>query len=80
MKALREQSGITQRMLANQIGIDVTSLRNVEENNQSVNVELLGEISNALSISMDELLHTHVKDELLQGLQRVMLEYSSAKT
>ena len=56
IKCIREEKGLTQQELAEQIYVVVDTIRKVEQGKRGMSIELLMEISSTLCVSSDYLL------------------------
>jgi transcriptional regulator with XRE-family HTH domain len=56
LKESRKKAGLTQEQLAKQLNLTRTTVTNIESGRQSVTIHLMYEISEALSVSISELL------------------------
>lgn len=56
IKAVRELTGVTQRYVAEQTGVDVHQLSRYENGHQIPSVESLQKIARALGVAMEDLI------------------------
>lgn len=56
IKAVRENTGVTQRYVSEQSGVDVHQLSRYENGHQIPSVESLQRIAQALGVSMEDLI------------------------
>lgn len=48
VKAMRKRAGMTQKELADRVGLERTSITNIERGNQTMNVQTINSIAEAL--------------------------------
>lgn len=58
LKQFRKEKGITQESIANQLGVTVAYISNVENNKVKLNLRVLSYYANLLGVSIDYLLYT----------------------
>jgi transcriptional regulator with XRE-family HTH domain len=68
VQSLREQAGLTQERLADQIGRSVDTISNIERGANSTRVETAARIAEALGVALPELFEFNVEPE--PGRQR----------
>lgn len=61
LRTLREQRGITQKQLADELGFSQVYLANLELGKKKPNVELLLKLSVLFSVSVDEMIKDDMK-------------------
>jgi transcriptional regulator with XRE-family HTH domain len=67
LRTLREQRGITQQQLADELGFSQVYLANLELGKKKPNVELLLKLSVLFGVSVDEMIKDDVKLSMGQG-------------
>jgi len=67
LRTLREQRGITQQQLADELGFSQVYLANLELGKKKPNVELLLKLSVLFGVSVDEMIKDDMKLSMGQG-------------
>ncbi len=81
IKRVRDKRGITQKELADKIGVKAAVISNWETGKNRPNVDLLPAICKALSVSADELLDIKVTDneEISEETAEIMEKFKKAE-
>ncbi len=58
LKQFRKEKGITQETIANDLGVTVAYISNIENNKVKMNLKVLSYYANLLGVSIDYLLYT----------------------
>lgn len=77
IRKARIKSGITQEKLAEKAGISVTHMSNIETGNSKLSLPVVIELSNALSVTADEILCdnvVHSKEVFSREIQSVVAD------
>ena len=75
----RQANGLTQRALANKLGIGYSRLSNWENGTNCPDADMIRQICLALSISPSDLLDIHITDRVITGKDYKMIEAYHAK-
>ncbi len=65
LKSIRQDRGLTQKQIANKLGISMRAYQHYEAGTREPNIETLIQLSSILNVSLDDLL---CREDVLQSL------------
>lgn len=79
IKQIRENIGMSQRELANMLGISVSRMSNWEQGINRPDADMIGALCSALEVSPSELLNVRLTDEEFTGEERQIVKAYRSK-
>lgn len=74
IRKYREQAGLSQKELAQRIGVSNSRVSNWEQGVNRPDADILGNICRALNVSPSELLDVHLTDDVLSFHEKKVIE------